>query len=73
MGRSLGDLTFDEAHWILAFFYFKMAKNMPRVINSHQGNAISEVKSYIVLYWAGIIFNAVFPLIQCVFLIIEAY
>ena len=31
--QSFGFLLFSEAHWLLACFYFKIAKNMPRVLN----------------------------------------
>ena len=36
IGYGIGDLCFSEAHWLLAFFYFKMAKNMPRVHNNDE-------------------------------------
>ena len=29
---SFGDLFFCEGHWVLAHFYYKLAKNTPRVI-----------------------------------------
>jgi hypothetical protein len=29
---SLGDFMFTEAHWLFAFYYMKIAKNMPKVI-----------------------------------------
>ena len=29
--ESLGDLCFNVAHWLLAMFYLRIAKNMPRV------------------------------------------
>ena len=27
----IGDLLFGEAHWVLAFYYYKVAKNVPRI------------------------------------------
>lgn len=32
-GETLGDVCFNEAHWLLAFFYFKLVKNLPRVLS----------------------------------------
>ena len=54
---GIGDLCFGEAHWILAFFYFKIAMNMPRIRRGQQ------TKDYVVLNWLGIVFNAVMPII----------
>ena len=65
VGTLVADLCFNEAHWILAFFYFKMAKNMPRVINEEQ------IKSYKLLYWLGVAFNAVMPIFFATFTFID--
>jgi hypothetical protein len=28
----IGDFLFAEAHWLFAFYYMRIAKNMPKVI-----------------------------------------
>jgi len=55
--QSIGFLFFGEAHWILACFYFKIAKNMPRVVNGD----VHKVRSYNTMFWVGIFLNALFP------------
>ena len=62
---AIGDLCFNEAHWILAFFYFKIAQNMPRVKRGE------KVKSYEVLRWFGIVFNAVTPIVFGIYFYLE--
>ena len=62
-GNSVGFLCFYEGHWILAFYFFKIARNMPRVIDQSLG----PVKSYKCLYWTGLALNAIFPITQGVF------
>jgi len=52
-------LFFNEAHWIFASYYFKIAKNMPRMIDGH----LDQVKSYACLKWVGIYINALLPVI----------
>lgn len=58
IGQSIGDLCFSEAQWMLAFFFFKIARNMPRVINGE------EMQDYKCVKWTGIFFNAIFPLAE---------
>ena len=65
--NSLGSLLFGEAHWLLAFYYMKIAKNMPRIIDGHN----DKVKSYKAIWWIGVGFNAIFPVIMCPVYIIE--
>ena len=57
-GMTLANLCFNESHWMLAVFYFKMAQNMPRVIAN---NPADPLRSYSVLSWIGLVLNAVFP------------
>ena len=59
LGNSLGDLLFSEAHWLLAFFYYKMARNMPRVVQGGE-----RLETYKALLWIGIVLNAVFPIME---------
>ena len=54
---SVADAGFGEAHWLLAMFYLKLAKNMPRLL----ANEFDKLKSYKVLLWIGVILNALFP------------
>ena len=54
---SVADACFGEAHWLLAMFYLKLAKNMPRLL----ANEFDKLKSYKVLLWIGVILNALFP------------
>ena len=35
-GQGFGDLCFCTGHWLLAFYYFKIAKNMPRVVRGNE-------------------------------------
>ena len=67
ISSSIGDLLFSLAHWILAFVYFKVAKNTPRI---HAGK---EVKPYTVLKWTGIAINTFFPLCELVAWIASNY
>ena len=62
-GVVIGFTCYNEAHWFLAFFYFKMAKNMPRVIREE------PTKSYKGLNWLGIAFNALIPIANGTFTI----
>ena len=54
VGIGVGNFCFNTAHWLLAFFYFKMVKNMPRVAK----NQTNQVKDYRLVYWLGLILNA---------------
>jgi hypothetical protein len=31
--EPIGDFMFAEAHWLIAFYYMRLAKNMPKVID----------------------------------------
>ena len=31
-GQGFGDLCFCTGHWVLAFYYFNIAKNMPKTV-----------------------------------------
>ena len=57
---------------MLAFFYFKMAKNMPRVMAA-SSNPVVQIKEYRLLNWLGSIFNVVFPLIWGIFFVVYAF
>ena len=59
---AIGNFFFSEAHWMLAFYYFKVSKNMPKII-SGKGD---QAKSYVALKWVGIVANALFSLVQSV-------
>ena len=59
--ESLGDLCFNIAHWILAMFYLRIAKNMPRVSRGER------TKRYNKAFWAGLAFNAFGPILEAVF------
>lgn len=48
------------AHWLLAFTYFKLAKNYPRII----AGTIVMVKDYTLLLWGGIVISTVLPLLE---------
>jgi hypothetical protein len=79
----IGDFLFCEAHWLFAFYYMKIAKNIPRIIqidnsvrqrDSHQDEIVTtestivdEPKHYRFVYWLGVIANAIFPLAEEVF------
>lgn len=32
LGTAIGDFLFSEAHWMFAFYYMRIAQNMPRII-----------------------------------------
>lgn len=63
IGQLVGDLCFSEAQWMLAFFFYKISRNMPRVINGE------EMQDYKCVKWTGIFFNAIFPLAEGGFLL----
>ena len=70
VGTSVGDLCFCEAHWILAFYFFKVAKNMPRRLSKAEKK--EQPKSYRCLYIIGVLINAIFPIAEGVFYLITA-
>jgi hypothetical protein len=70
VGLTVLNLCFNEAHWILAVFYFKMAKNMPRVLAN---NPADPVKPYTALNRIGIVLNAFFPLAQGISFVLACY
>lgn len=55
---SMGDLCFNVAHWILAMFYLRLAKNMPRVYYSE------HPKPYNTVLWTGLVFNVFGPIVE---------
>ena len=57
---GVADLLFGEAHWLLAFTYLKLAKNYPRSL----AGAVEEVQSYKKTFIAGILCNALFPMLE---------
>jgi hypothetical protein len=79
----IADILFCEAHWLFAFYYMKIAKNMPRILkqdnnshlrDSHQDEIVTtgstldeQPKEYLFVYWVGLIANALFPLAEVVF------
>jgi hypothetical protein len=69
-GGTIGTLCFNEAHWLLAFFYFKMVKNMPRVILADDEDTPEE---FPITYWTGVVCNAAFPLAFGIMFIILSY
>ena len=59
-GETMGDFCFNEAHWLLAFFYFKLVLNLPRVLAGTEEE--DELPQYRVVKWVGIIWNGAVPL-----------
>ena len=59
VSNLLGNVFLSEGHWLLAFYYFKIAKNMPKIINGQP----ELTKSYVPLYWFGIAANALLPIV----------
>ena len=49
----------------MAFFYFKMAKKMPRKINNNEDddNLDQKDKDYKAIYLIGIVLNGLFPIV----------
>ena len=47
---------------MLAFYYYKIAKNMPRVLDSQ--DELGQAKDYKVLYWTGVVLNALVPIFE---------
>ena len=60
---NLGDLFFCVSHWMLAVYYFNLAKNMPVVI-SHRGQDNPPIKDYKPLLRCGLIPNILFPVME---------
>lgn len=58
-GMTIANFCFNESHWLLAMFYFKMAMNMPRIIKRNEND---PVQSYSVLHNVGLVLNGIFPL-----------
>jgi len=50
----IGDFMFAEAHWLFAFYYMKIAKNIPRVIEESD----ELQKDYRGVFWLGAAINA---------------
>ena len=61
MTMGVGDFFFGEAHWLLAFNYFKIAKNQQRQM------AGDQVKDYKTMLVVGVIGKAVMPLAEIAF------
>jgi hypothetical protein len=49
---------FTEAHWLFAFYYMRIARNMPKVI----AQSDEPQKNYQAVFWAGTAINAVMTL-----------
>jgi uncharacterized protein YacL len=49
---------FTEAHWLFAFYYMRIAKNMPKVIEQSD----EPQKDYKTVFWIGAAVNAVMSL-----------
>ena len=60
------DLTFCEAHWIFAWYYYKVSNNMPIVIEQAIIPAGRNDK-YDFVYNVGIVLNALFPVCEGAF------
>jgi len=54
---SLGNLLFEVAHWVLAWYYYRTAFNIPEVLEAAQRGYEPELKkvNHYVL-WSGIAF-----------------
>ena len=63
---GLGDLFFCVSHWMLAVYYFNLAKNMPLVI-SYRGEGKAPIKDYKPLLIYGTIPNVICPLGEAIF------
>ena len=62
----LTDLTFCEAHWVFACYYFKVANNIPIAIQ--RGTITTQsMRMFDIMYWTGIVANVVFPIGEGVF------
>jgi hypothetical protein len=59
----IGDLLFCASHWMFAFYYFVLAKNMPKIIDGTP----ELLKSYNCFYWVGMIFNCLCPIFELIF------
>ena len=64
VGVTIADLTFCEAHWIFAWYYFKVALNMT---NTDPGQLEERAKALEIAYWIGVVFNAIFPICEGLF------
>lgn len=62
IGLMVGDLGFNISHWLFAWYQFKVAKNMPKVITGK-----GKTKSYRALYLIGLVPNILFPVCEGVF------
>ena len=60
---GIADILFGEAHWLLAYNYFKLAKNQPRQI----AGATEQVQEYKRMLWVGVVCNFVMPLLEMFF------
>ena len=65
---AVGNVFFSETHWILAHVYYKIANNMPKVIEKQH----DQIQDYSTSKWVCIVLNAVFPLLYGILEIIEA-
>ena len=70
IGATFGWVCFNEAHWQLAFFYFKMAKNMPRVIAANDND---PPRDYPKTYWTGVVLNAILPIAWWTFFLVHCF
>ena len=51
----IGDFLFAEAHWLFTFYYMRIAKNMPKVIDQSE----EPQKEYRAVFWLGAVVNGV--------------
>jgi hypothetical protein len=66
LSNAFGDICFCTGHWVLAFKYFKIAKNSPRIINGNEA-----AKTYNWLFYSGLSLNILFPCLAGVFFILQ--
>lgn len=64
IGVASADLTFCEAHWIFAWYYFKVALNMT---NTDPVQLETRANALNIVYWIGVVLNAIFPIGEGVF------
>ena len=64
----IGDLCFSVSHWALANYFFKIARNGPKIVKGE-----GEVQTYKCMFWSGIVPNVVFPILEGIFLAILNY
>jgi hypothetical protein len=66
---AMQDLTFCEAHWTLAFIYFKVARNIPQLVQQAQSSTPDSVQTFRMMNFAGTAVNGLLPILEGVLLI----